>query len=46
VSSGAAAGVRRARGAQAADSLAATLRARLGWNATVAEDGAIVALPS
>jgi hypothetical protein len=31
---------------QAADSLAATFRARFGWNAAVAEDGAIVALPS
>jgi metallo-beta-lactamase family protein len=32
--------------AQAADSLAATLRARFGWDASVAEDGATVALPS
>jgi metallo-beta-lactamase family protein len=30
---------------QAADSLAATLRARLGWNASVAEDRATIALP-
>jgi len=31
---------------QAADSLAATIRAQLGWNAAVAEDGQTVALPS
>jgi metallo-beta-lactamase family protein len=31
---------------QPPDSLAATIHARLGWNASVAEDGAIIALPS
>jgi metallo-beta-lactamase family protein len=31
---------------QAADSLAATIRAQLGWNAAVAEDGQTVPLPS